>query len=79
MASPALPQVPKTYDQDYFIEFNRVLRLYFTGQLDVPIATNEQANIAANQIYGPRETSDIALQALNGNSNDILASQIFGA
>jgi hypothetical protein len=36
MAAPALPIPPKDYDQRYFVELTRTLRLYFTGQVDVP-------------------------------------------
>lgn len=38
MASPALPFPPKVYDTTYQNEFNRVLRLYFTGQVDLAVA-----------------------------------------
>jgi len=36
MVAPALPIPPREYDQRYFVELTRTLRLYFTGQVDVP-------------------------------------------
>lgn len=34
MAAPALPNPPDTYSQKYLLDLIRILRLYFTGQVD---------------------------------------------
>lgn len=41
MAAPALPDAPAEYSQSYLIGLTRILRLYFTGQVDVkdPVLT----------------------------------------